>query len=259
MHRSTCGLAAVAVAAMFAGSVQAQPLQFRFADTAGNFLNEFTIPAIGGTVDIRVYLSDTGAASNFFPNTTQMNNLNTYHLRGLGVRVQTSAPGVARINVLGDVTPNFSPDPPPDPPTPTVPHDTFNQIFARSINTPDQGDYNLSMGLLGWAGVTANGTGRVLLGTYRFTAFAAGQTTISFEDINVALGHSSLGSEGTGGNSGVVLDPIGLPPIPGLFSSMSIVVVPEPSSMILGGLAIAGFAAIRRRRYRREKAAEIAV
>jgi hypothetical protein len=74
-----------------------------------------------------------------------------------------------------------------------------------------------------------------------------------------------LGSENSPStNGGAILDPtnpgpppVNLPPIPGLFAvTATITVVPEPSSMILGGLAVAGFAAIRRRR--KAKATEVA-
>src|SRR5947207_12788181 len=120
MRSRLLGAAALAVALTVCSSAQAQPLQYFFADTNGVFMNTFAIPAVGGTVDIQVFINDTGAASSFFtgpnpnsPTTTNYNpnqtqNLNTYNMRGVAFRMTSAAPAIARVNSTSNITSNPS-------------------------------------------------------------------------------------------------------------------------------------------------------
>src|SRR5262245_14403492 len=116
MRSRFLGATALAVALTVSTSAQAQPIRFFFAQ-GGGVTNNFVIPAIGGTVDIQVFLVDDGTASSFFTNQTQTQNLNTNGLFGAGLRITSGTPGVARVNAVADCTNNpgmtfFNPNPP---------------------------------------------------------------------------------------------------------------------------------------------------
>jgi hypothetical protein len=260
MRSRILGVVAIAAAMLFSAPVQAQPIQFFFANSSGVFQNSFTIPAVGGTVDIQVFINDTGAASSFFtgpnpsaPTTTQLSptqtqNLNTYNLRGGTFRTISGTPSVAHVVADTDITPNSA----------------FSFVPVRTANSGN-GNADLGVFALGGPGVSANGTGRIFLGTFHFTAFANGTTALSFADNDGLNQGTALGSEPTSpfppvSNGGAILDPTGpnpnpppptiqLPPIPGLFSNTATIIVgvPEPTSLILGGVGLAGLGFIRRR------------
>lgn len=228
--RATCSLGfAVLLATATAGTTEAQPIQFAFADGSGAFRDSFNIPAQGGAVDIQVFISDTGDPSPFLPNPNQTNNLNTNGLVGAAFRLSSDAPGVARVNTTGDVSLN--------------PAFNFSPTVAVNGGNVDVSELALVFG----GGIPTGGTGRIYLATLRFTAFASsGSTILGFSDFSTAFGQTSLGNAASPAtNGGAVLDPANLPATPGLFSNsatITIGAVPEPSSLMLVGLGLAAVA-----------------
>lgn len=240
-------LAALAVVATLSGRAQAQPIQYMFADNAGNYTNTFNIPNIGGFVDIQIYLNDTGNASSFFTNTTQTANLLTNGLFGFGLRVNSSNVNVANV-------------PASNPPNPNV---TINPAFGFVSNggtSTAGGDVTMIAGVnLPSTGVAATATNqnpplssRVLIATLRYFGTGAGASTLSLFDGDPGTQNTALGNFANPGvNGGAILDPIPGSPIPGLFGlNATINVAPEPTSLILSGLGVAAFSAYRLRRRR---------
>lgn len=260
MRFKLLGIIAIAIAT--SSSAQAQPIQYLFANSSGTFQDAFTIPAVGGTVAIQVFLRDTNAASNWFtgpnpaaPGTTmlnpnQTNNLDTYGLAGAGVRITSETLGVARVNATSGVTYNPDLD---------VLRFTSVDLAANTVNAQAQ-SFSVT-------GAPTNGSSRVLLGTFVFTGLSAGTTRLLFSDNDLNNQHTILSTFPTGQaswNGGTALD--SLPPnnpgtyIPNLFFTPSpgstqfqiatITVAPEPTSILLSCVAFAGCGLIRR--YRRK-------
>lgn len=239
-------LAALALVAALSAGAQAQPIQFMFADSAGTYTNNFTIPNVGGFVDIQVYLNDTGNSSSFFTNQAQLANLLTNGLFGFGLRVHSSNVNVANV-------------PANNPPNPNV---TINPAFAFVTNggtSTAGGDVTMIAGVnLPSTGVAATATSqnppnssRILIGTLRYFATGQGATTLSLADPDLVNQNTALGNFASPGtNGGAILDPNPGSPISGLFGMTATinVPVPEPTSMLLGGLGLAGVSAYRLRR-----------
>lgn len=244
-------LAVLAVVAALSGEVQAQPIQIVFADSAGNYTNNFTIPIVGGFVDIQVYMNDTGNASSFFSNQSQLANLLTNSLFGFGLRVHSSNVNVANV-------------PAGSPPNANV---TINPAFGFVTNggtSTAGGDVTMIAGVnLPSTGVAATATGqnppnssRVLLATLRYFATGQGTTTLSLADPDLANQNTALGNFASPGtNGGAILDPNPGSPITGLFSTTATisVPVPEPSSLLLLGVVAFGFRRCVNGRNRRQK------
>ena len=94
-------------------------------------------------------------------------------------------------------------------------------------------------------------TVRVLIATLRYFATGQGSTTLQFFDDNLNDPNTALANFASPGtNGGTLLDPNPNPPISGLFAMSAVinVPVPEPTSLLLGGLGVAGFSAYRLRR-----------
>src|SRR5947207_1221103 len=69
---------------------------FQFADSSGTVSNSFTINTLGGTVDIRVYLTQSS------PDTL----LSSQGLISAGVQVNNSNGAAAQVQTTGDIMPS---------------------------------------------------------------------------------------------------------------------------------------------------------
>ena len=70
MRSRLAAIVAVSVALSSGTPVKAQPLQYFFTNAAGQQQSNFSIPAIGQTITINVFLHDTDAASSWFTGVT---------------------------------------------------------------------------------------------------------------------------------------------------------------------------------------------
>jgi len=263
MRSRVWGLLALAAGAALAGPAHAQPITLQFAVGGAIIPNGGSIPqpANGSTVDVQVFMVDTGAAltatTNFPPNSAQVNNLFRLKLRGFGFTVSSSNPNNTRVdapNGVIDLT---------NPPQPVSVPLAFG-IQNASQDSPNSTSVNGgSLNAFG-ANPQAVGAGsRILLATLTYTAFNQGGTILSFADNSPVTSANALGSEASnpppGDNGGYQFDPVGVANAPGFFSgSITVGVVPEPTSMALCGLAAAGMGALRLRRKKAVKVEETA-
>src|SRR5262249_16776097 len=135
--------------------------QFQFTDSSGTASSNFTINSIGGTVDVRVYLTQTS------PDT----QLTANGLVSGGVQVNNSTGAVAQVLSNSDITPNVKPS---------------GQFDSGTTSTSSSQSKVADFQDAGSAPVTAPTSGadanRILLGTFRFTGLSQGSTFLSTAD-----------------------------------------------------------------------------
>jgi hypothetical protein len=272
MRLKICGLLAIAATAC-CGTAQAQTVQFAFG-VGGVLTNTFLIPNIGGTVDVTLYMLDNGGTmAGYTPNpgqplnTTLTGNLRANGLIGFGVRMTSSQPTIATfVGASGTPITPFDPTQPGLPPDFIDQHFGFNFVTTRASSAVG-GVATLAAQRLGSGDITppvppsyvgqvpvtdatpAAPAGRVELGTFRLTGLVIGTSNLTLTDSDVNNGNTAFGTvNNPGNNGGLVLDPVGGTSF--LFGQVFTlnVVVPEPSSMILGGIALAGMGGLKFRR-----------
>ena len=206
------------VASLLLGSPAKAGFQFQFTDSSGNASSGFTINPTTGTVDIRVYLLQSGGSTNLTAN----------GLVAGGVALQFSSSGPFTVTSASNITPNSA----------------FGQ--NNTSVTSNGGTTSATLQVQNSSPVFAPTTGadanRILLGTFTFTGLSNGTGVV----ITTLPDPSSANNvDGLGNN----LDPMITN------SSTTITVVPEPSSLLLTGLlAVGGITGAAWRRSRRRAA-----
>jgi len=268
------GLLAVAVMAC-CGTTQAQPLRYEFW-VNGAPTSTLTIPNIGGTQLVSLYMVDTGAplTGYFGANQTLTGNLRTTGLTGFGVKFNNASGQSARVVNAAAITINDRVVNSGDPDF-VDQHYGFNNVNTKSATA---GGVTVVASRLGFGDIQppvppqyvgqvpvedatpAAPAGRILLADFLFTGITNGDTVISLVDPDPTQGQTALGLFSNPGlNGGLVLDPVGQPAnIFGQTLTISVGAVPEPSSMILGGIALAGMGGLKFRR-KKVKTEQIAV
>jgi hypothetical protein len=191
---------------------------YEFADSAGNAQTSFTVPA-GGTISIKVFIHELTAGA---PTLNSQGGLATGAVR---VRFNNPA-GIAAVLTNGDITAAV---PPWNGGTGVV--DT-----GANANTAKLSDLTLFSGVLPT-------NGRIEIGTFLFHALVPGSTTLAAVDPNPGAGFDTSSFNTTGGVPNIDYDPL---LVPGS-ANLTVTGVPEPTSLVLAGLAAVGMA-IRRRR-----------
>jgi hypothetical protein len=185
---------------------------YEFANaTTGTAQTLFTVLA-GQTVPIRVYIHDNGVGA---PTLNANGGLATG-----AVRVTYNNAAVANVQLSATN------------PSAAVPPWSFGN--SNNSNATSAVLNNLS-----FAPVLPDAQGRILLGQFTFTGVSGGTVTLTMGDPN-----PTNNTDNTYFNGGAGLDSlIG----PGTPATLTVTVIPEPGSLLLGSLAAAGLVAIRRR------------
>jgi len=153
MTRTLIWAAAVAAALAAPGAARAQPfIDFQFATTGDVFGTDFGAVAVGNTIDLRVYVQQSGG--NPLGSTTPSN--------------------IARIVSPGSPPSTFGPDL-----TPNVPAGGF-----ATLNGTNNYSAVMNIGSSFSAGVQPDANGRIFIGTVRFTALSPGSFSFRAEDPN---------------------------------------------------------------------------
>jgi hypothetical protein len=206
-------------------------VDYRFFDSTGGALPANPTILAGTPITWTVYLVDRSGATA----TTLSSNGG---MSGGGVNVTSSAPTVVSVN---------STPPPPGAGQSTTPNSTFAQ-WPNGWSNAGSATNNIHLNVTGGfaQGVQPDSAGRVLLGTYTFTATNTGSTpitaTITANDPNPgALSDNAFFNLGLPNNGGFDTA------IAAGTQQVTIAAVPEPGSMLLCGLGAVGLAAYRRR------------
>jgi hypothetical protein len=208
-------LPALLGALLLGGSARAD-FQYQFTDSSGTASSAFTVNA-GSTVDIRVYLLQTGSSTNLSAN----------GLVDGGVSLSFSATAPFTVASTSNITPNSAFGGP----------NNTSLTTSGGTTTATVQVHNNSPILAPTGGADAN---RILLGTFTFTGLTAG-TAVTL----TALPDPSTQNNIDGLNN--VLDSM----VHNSQAAITVNAVPEPSTLVLTGLLACGFAGAAARRYRR--------
>jgi hypothetical protein len=205
------GLAGLLCVMVCAGPVSAQ-LSYEFANpTTGVAQTAFTIPTVGGTVQVAVFLRAQGTTL------TTITGQGGYGTAA--VRVNFNNPsGIANIASLANIAggPAWA--------SATTNNSNLASGFGVLNVTSDFG-----------TGVAPDGSGRIRVGTFTFTGQAGGITTIGAVDPNAQFSDITTFTLGTNLDSATA-------------GSATITVAPEPGSVLLCAGGMAAVVAWRRRR-----------
>jgi hypothetical protein len=208
------------ILSLFLGSSARAGFQFQFADSTGAPSTAFSISGPGGTVDIQIWLLQTGGSTNLSAN----------GLVDGGVALQFSSTAPFTVSSASNITPNSAQFGGPNATSLTSSGGTTSATLQVHSSTPV---------LAPTTGANAN---RILLGTFTFTGLTSGSavTLTALPDPNSANNVDGLGNN----LDGMITN-----------SSAAITVVPEPGTLVLTSLlAAGGLAGAVWRRYRRRVA-----
>ncbi len=235
MYRSLrWALLAIAAGIVVPAAANAQAITFRFADTNDVFTDTFQVGGVGQTVSIRVYAEQSGG-----------NPMGSDGgLTGLGMRLRFDNPiGSGNANSIIDVVDRGTPPATfGNDITPNVPAGGFSTINggnATSVVINSASSFT--------TGILPDANGRVFIGTIRFTGLAQGTSSIRAEDPN---NPGQAGGDFTTFTNFIGLDNL----LVSGNATITVGVIPEPTSLALVGVAVLGGAL----RLRRRKATSVA-
>jgi hypothetical protein len=200
------------------GGVARAGYTYVITDANNDTTQAYTIN-VGQTLTVYLYVAQTGTSTG----------LTTSGLASGGVQLNTSIPSVATVtSVTPNTTANGGQFDTGSSTTGASAYATVTQVFSAPVVAPT-------------SGTNAN---RILIGEFTFTGESAG-STITVTAVPSTGSNVNVLGNGTSIDSMLAANPIS--------ASITVVAVPEPSSMALGGLAVAGLAGGVFRRLRKNK------